>query len=212
MILDISKAARQICLKAPIIPVLVVENVADAVPLAKALIAGGLPVLEVTLRTDAALDVIREMATCEGAIVGAGTLLSAEDFHAAKEAGAQFGVSPGITNTLIDAAKSTEMPLLPGASTASEVMSLLEAGFDMLKFFPAEANGGVSSLKSLASPLPSANFCPTGGVNTANVKDYLALPNVVCAGGSWMAPKAMIDNGEWDGIENLAREAVALAT
>ena len=211
MILDISKAAREICLKAPIIPVLVVENAADAVPLAKALIAGGLPVLEVTLRTDAALDVIREMATCDGAIVGAGTLLSPEDFDAAKAAGAQFAVSPGITDNLIDAAKRTKLPLLPGASTASEVMSLLEAGLDMLKFFPAEANGGVSALKSLASPLPAASFCPTGGVNTANVKDYLALPNVVCAGGSWMAPKALIDKGDWAAIEALARDAKALA-
>lgn len=211
MILDISKTARQICLKAPIIPVLVVENVDDAVPLAKALIAGGLPVLEVTLRTNAALDVIRAMASCDGAIVGAGTLLTPEDFHAAKEAGAQFGVSPGITDTLVEAAKATNLPLLPGASTASEVMALLEAGFDMLKFFPAEANGGVSALKSLGSPLPKASFCPTGGVNPANAKDYLALSNVVCAGGSWMAPQAMIDNGEWDAIEKLARESVALA-
>lgn len=211
MILDISKAAREICMKAPIIPVLVVEDVDDAVPLAKALIAGGLPVLEVTLRTEAALDVIREMAKCDGAYVGAGTLLTPEDFEAAKGAGAQFGVSPGVTDTLIEAAKKTSLPLLPGACTASEVMNLLEAGFDMLKFFPAESNGGVSALKSLAAPLPKANFCPTGGVNPANVKDYLGLPNVVCAGGSWMAPKNMVQAGDWAGIEKLAREAVALA-
>lgn len=205
-----SAAARKICGLAPIVPVLVVHDVAHARPLAQALVAGGLPALEVTLRTPSALDVIAEMATVEGGVVGAGTLLSAEDIARAKAAGAQFGVSPGATSALLDAFEAAEMPCLPGAATASEAMALLERGYDMLKFFPAEASGGAPALKSLASPLPQISFCPTGGVSPQNAQSYLSLPNVVCAGGSWVAPEALIRAGDWDGITALARAASQL--
>lgn len=205
-----SARAREICRLAPIVPVLVVENVSDARPLAQALVAGGLPALEVTLRTPAALDVIAEMAKVSGGVVGAGTLLTPDDVRKAKAAGAQFGVSPGATDTLLAACEAEDLPLLPGAATASEAMALLERGYDMLKFFPAEASGGAKALGSLASPLPQISFCPTGGVNPGNAGDYLSLPNVICAGGSWVAPKAMVQSGDWAGIETLARDAAKL--
>ncbi|MBD3664038.1 bifunctional 4-hydroxy-2-oxoglutarate aldolase/2-dehydro-3-deoxy-phosphogluconate aldolase [Sulfitobacter aestuariivivens] len=205
-----SAAAREICELAPIVPVLVVHDVAHARPLAEALVAGGLPALEVTLRTDAALDVIAEMAQVPGGVVGAGTLLSPQDVRRAKQAGARFGVAPGATEMLLDACEAEGLPTLPGAATASEAMALLERGYDMLKFFPAEAAGGVPFLKSLASPLPQIGFCPTGGVSMANAEHYLSLPNVVCAGGSWVAPKAMMEAGDWDGITALAKAACAL--
>ncbi|WP_147110558.1 bifunctional 4-hydroxy-2-oxoglutarate aldolase/2-dehydro-3-deoxy-phosphogluconate aldolase [Tateyamaria sp. syn59] len=202
--------AREICELAPIVPVLVVDDVAHAVPLAEALVAGGLPALEVTLRTDAALDVIAAMSKVEGGVVGAGTLVTPDDVKAAKEAGAQFGVSPGATEALIAACEAEELPLLPGAATASEAMSLYERGYDMLKFFPAEASGGAPALKAIGAPLPQISFCPTGGVNMANAESYLSLPNVVCAGGSWVAPKDKVLAGDWAGIEALACEAAAL--
>lgn len=205
-----SKAAREICALAPIIPVLVVHDVAHARPLAEALVAGGLPALEVTLRTPVALDVIAEMAKVAGGVVGAGTLLTADDVARAKDAGAQFGVSPGATDKLLEACMGADLPILPGAVTASEAMALLERGFDMLKFFPAEAAGGVPALKSLASPLPQISFCPTGGVSPTNAESYLKLPNVACAGGSWVAPDAMIKAGDWAGITALAKAASAL--
>jgi 2-dehydro-3-deoxyphosphogluconate aldolase/(4S)-4-hydroxy-2-oxoglutarate aldolase len=205
-----SKSAREIALLAPIIPVLVVEDVAHAAPLAQALVNGGLPALEVTLRTSAALDVIAAMAQVPGGVVGAGTLLTPEDVRAAKAAGAKFGVSPGATDTLIAACVAEELPLLPGAATASEAMSLLEKGYDMLKFFPAEAAGGAAMLKSLGGPLPQISFCPTGGVSPENAPRYLSLPNVLCAGGSWVAPRDLVEAGDWDAIEALAREAAAL--
>lgn len=205
-----SKSAREIALLAPIIPVLVVEDVAHAAPLAQALVNGGLPALEVTLRTSAALDVIAAMAQVPGVVVGAGTLLTPEDVRAAKAAGAKFGVSPGATDTLIAACVAEELPLLPGAATASEAMSLLEKGYDMLKFFPAEAAGGAAMLKSLGGPLPQISFCPTGGVSPENGPRYLSLPNVLCAGGSWVAPRDLVEAGDWDAIEALAREAAAL--
>ena len=206
-----SKKAREICALAPIIPVLVVHDVAHARPLAEALVAGGLPALEVTLRTPVALEVIAEMAKVDGGIVGAGTLLTAEDVSRAKDAGATFGVSPGSTDMLLQACMDLDMPILPGAVTASEAMSLLERGFDMLKFFPAEAAGGVPALKSLASPLPQISFCPTGGVSPTNAESYLKLPNVICVGGSWVAPDAMIQAGDWAGITALAKAASALS-
>jgi 2-dehydro-3-deoxyphosphogluconate aldolase/(4S)-4-hydroxy-2-oxoglutarate aldolase len=196
---------------APIVPVLVVHDVSHARPLAEALVAGGLPALEVTLRTEAALDVIAEMAKVDGGVVGAGTLLTPDDVTRAKAAGAQFGVSPGATDRLLDACEAAGLPTLPGAATASEAMALLERGYDMLKFFPAEASGGAPALKSLASPLPQISFCPTGGVSSANADSYLKLPNVVCAGGSWVAPDALIRAGDWAGITELARAAAALA-
>ena len=205
-----TQRTREICGLAPIVPVLVVDDAAQARPLAEALVAGGLPALEVTLRTPAALDAIRAMAQVPGGVVGAGTLVTPEDVRAAKEAGAQFGVSPGATDTLIAACEAEGLPLLPGAATASEAMRLLEKGYDMLKFFPAEASGGAPALKAIGAPLPQITFCPTGGVSPANAKDYLSLSNVVCAGGSWVAPKQMVVNGDWAGIEALAREASKL--
>lgn len=207
---EASAQARKICNAAPIVPVLVVEDVAHAKPLAEALVAGGLPALEVTLRTPAALDVIRAMADVPGGMVGAGTLLTPDDVKAAKDAGATFGVSPGATDTLLAACEVEELPLLPGAASASEAMALLERGYNMLKFFPAEAAGGAKFLGSLASPLPQISFCPTGGVNPQNATDYLSLANVVCAGGSWVAPSKLVKEGAWDQIEALAREASQL--
>jgi 2-dehydro-3-deoxyphosphogluconate aldolase/(4S)-4-hydroxy-2-oxoglutarate aldolase len=205
-----SEATRAIAARAPIIPVLVVEDAATARPLAEALVAGGLPALEVTLRTPAALDAIRAMAEVPGGIVGAGTLLTPEDVRAAKAAGAQFGVSPGATPRLIEACIAEQLPLLPGAATATEVMTLFEQGYDMLKFFPAEAAGGAPALKAIGAPILQVSFCPTGGVSPANAMDYLSLPNVICAGGSWVAPAKSVAAGDWDGIEALARDAAAL--
>lgn len=207
---DASAAARDICNAAPIVPVLVVKDAAHAKPLAEALVAGGLPALEVTLRTPAALDVIRAMAEVPGGMVGAGTLLTPADVKAAKEAGATFGVSPGATDILLEACEAEGLPLLPGAASASEAMALLERGYDMLKFFPAEAAGGAKFVGSLASPLPQISFCPTGGVNPQNAPDYLKLANVVCAGGSWVAPSDLVQSGAWDQIEALASEAAKL--
>ena len=206
-----SAATREIASCAPIIPVLVLDDAASAAALAHALVAGGLPALEVTLRTPAALDAIRAMANVAGGIVGAGTLLSPDDIHTAKYAGARFGVSPGTTPRLIAASIEIGLPLLPGAATASEVMALWEQGYDMMKFFPAEAAGGAPALKAIGAPIPQVSFCPTGGITPANAPSYLALPNVICAGGSWVAPKDMIASGDWAGITALAAAAAALA-
>ncbi len=208
---DASKRAREICALAPIIPVLVVNDVSHAKPLASALVAGGLPALEVTLRTPAALEVIREMSKVPGGIVGAGTLITPEDVRAAKAAGATFGVSPGATDALLAACEAEDLPLLAGAATASEAMWLLERGYDMLKFFPAEASGGAPALKAIGGPLPQISFCPTGGVSPENASTYLSLPNVICAGGSWVAPVALIEQGSWAEIEELARDASMLS-
>ncbi|WP_299191193.1 bifunctional 4-hydroxy-2-oxoglutarate aldolase/2-dehydro-3-deoxy-phosphogluconate aldolase [uncultured Litoreibacter sp.] len=205
-----SQDALKICQLAPIVPVLVVDDAKDAGPLAKALVAGGLPALEVTLRTPAALGAIAEMAKVQGGVVGAGTLLTPQDVVNAKEAGATFGVSPGATDMLLDACEDADLPLLPGAATASEAMRLLERGYSVLKFFPAEASGGAPALKGIGAPIPQISFCPTGGVSMKNANDYLSLPNVVCAGGSWVAPKNLVTAGDWGGIEALAREAAAL--
>jgi len=202
--------AWEICNLAPIIPVLVVDNVAQARPLAEALVAGGLPVLEVTLRTPAALDVIAAMADVEGGVVGAGTLVTPDDVAAAKAAGAEFGVSPGTTDALIAACEAEELPLLPGAATATEAMALYERGYDMLKFFPAQASGGAAKLKAIAGPLPQISFCPTGGITPANAESYLSLPNVICAGGSWVAPRDLVETGDWSAIKALAQAAAAL--
>ena len=205
-----SVETRNVCELAPVVPVLVVENAGIAAPLAAALIAGGLPALEVTLRTEAAIDVIREMAAVEGGVVGAGTLLTSQDVEQAKEAGARFGVSPGATDRLIDACVANELPLLPGSATATEAMYLLERGYSMQKFFPAEANGGAPALKAIGAPIPQVTFCPTGGVSLKNIKDYLALSNTACVGGSWVAPKELVAAKDWDGITALAKEAAAL--
>lgn len=208
---EASKQTAATCELAPVVPVLTVESLDTAVPLARALVAGGLPALEVTLRTPCALDAIRAMVEVAGGVVGAGTLLTPADVKAAKAAGARFGVSPGATDALLDAAEEHGLPLLPGAATASEAMRLLERGYTVLKFFPAEASGGAPALKAFAGPLPQIRFCPTGGVSLSNVKDYLKLPNTICVGGSWVAPADKIASGDWAGIETLAREAAALA-
>jgi 2-dehydro-3-deoxyphosphogluconate aldolase/(4S)-4-hydroxy-2-oxoglutarate aldolase len=207
---EASKRAREICAMAPIVPVLVVTDVAHARPLAEALVAGGLPALEVTLRTPAALAVIAEMAKVPGGVVGAGTLITPADVKAAKAAGATFGVSPGATDELLAACEAEDLPLLPGAATATEAMKLLARGYDMLKFFPAEASGGAPALKAIGAPLPQIAFCPTGGVSLGNAASYLSLPNVVCAGGSWVAPTDKVQAGDWSGIEALARDSAAL--
>lgn len=207
---QISLRTRQLCAMAPVIPVLVVEDATQAAPLAQALVAGGLPVLEVTLRTPAALEAIAAVSKVKGAIVGAGTVLTPEDALAARAAGAQFAVSPGSTPRLLEACEALDLPLLPGAVTATEAMLLLERGYDMLKFFPAEASGGIAILKALAGPLPNVSFCPTGGVSLANAGDYLRLPNTVCVGGSWVAPDDAIDARDWERITGLARDACRL--
>lgn len=207
---DASAFTREICALASIVPVLEVEDVASARSLAEALVAGGLPALEVTLRTPAALDVVTAMAVVKGSHVGAGTLVTREDVRAAKAAGATFGVSPGTTDELLAACEEEELPLLPGAATASEAMRLLARGYDMLKFFPAETSGGAPALKAIGAPLPQITFCPTGGINPANARSYLDLPNVLCAGGSWVAPKDKIQSGDWADIETLARKAALL--
>jgi 2-dehydro-3-deoxyphosphogluconate aldolase/(4S)-4-hydroxy-2-oxoglutarate aldolase len=205
-----SRHAAEICALAPVVPVLVVDDVAHAAALARALIAGGLPALEVTLRTPAALDVIRAMADVPGGVVGAGTLLTPADVKAAKAAGAKFGVSPGATDRLVGACEDEGLPLLPGAATATEVMILLEKGYTVQKFFPAEASGGAPALKAIGAPIPQVRFCPTGGIGPKNVGDYLSLTNTLCVGGSWVAPKDMVEAGHWAGIEALARTAAAL--
>ncbi|KAJ54564.1 keto-deoxy-phosphogluconate aldolase [Actibacterium mucosum KCTC 23349] len=207
---EASVKTKAVCDLAPVIPVLVVEDPATARPLAEALVKGGLPVLEVTLRTDAALEVIAEMAKVDGGVVGAGTLLTSDDVEKAKAAGATFGVSPGSTPRLMDACEANDLPTLPGAASATEAMALLERGYTVQKFFPAEAAGGAKLLKSLASPLPQIRFCPTGGVSLSNATDYLSLPNTLCVGGSWVAPANLVKAGDWDGITKLAAEAAAL--
>ncbi|MBU2890668.1 bifunctional 4-hydroxy-2-oxoglutarate aldolase/2-dehydro-3-deoxy-phosphogluconate aldolase [Celeribacter halophilus] len=207
---DASLKCAEVCGLAPVVPVLVVNDVAHARPLAEALVAGGLPALEVTLRTPVALDVIREMAQVEGGVVGAGTLLTPEDVKNAVAAGAKFGVSPGATDTLLDACEAADLPLLAGTSTASDVMRLLERGYTVAKFFPAEANGGAPALKAIGAPLPQMKFCPTGGVSLKNANDYLSLSNTLCVGGSWVAPAGLVEKGDWKAIEELAREAAAL--
>ncbi|MFD2741130.1 bifunctional 4-hydroxy-2-oxoglutarate aldolase/2-dehydro-3-deoxy-phosphogluconate aldolase [Sulfitobacter aestuarii] len=207
---DASQRTREICALAPIIPVLVIEDVTHARALAEALVAGGLPALEVTLRTPTALEAIRAMSEVVGGHVGAGTLIAPEDVRAAKAAGATFGVSPGATDELLAACEEEDLPLLPGAATATEAMRLLARGYDMLKFFPAEASGGVPALKAIGAPLPQVTFCPTGGVNPANAGSYLALSNVLCAGGSWVAPADLVAAENWAAIETLARDATDL--
>ncbi|RVT85190.1 bifunctional 4-hydroxy-2-oxoglutarate aldolase/2-dehydro-3-deoxy-phosphogluconate aldolase [Rhodobacteraceae bacterium CCMM004] len=208
---DAAARTADLCRLAPVVPVLVIDDAGRAADLARALVAGGLPVLEVTLRTPAALDAIRAMAEVPGGAVGAGTLLSPEDVRAAKAAGATFGVSPGATDALLDACEAEDLPLLPGAATATEAMRLLDRGYATQKFFPAEASGGVPALRAIGAPIPQVRFCPTGGVSLSNARDYLALDNTLCVGGSWVAPKDKVAAGDWAGIEALAREAAALS-
>ncbi len=192
---------------APVIPVLVVDDVAHAIPLAQALVAGGLPVLEVTLRTAAALDVIRAMASVPGAVVGAGTVLSAQDLALAADAGARFIVSPGLSEPLGAAARASGLPFLPGVATASDIIRALDQGFNRLKFFPATASGGLPALKAMASVFGAVRFCPTGGITEASAPDWLAEPAVACVGGSWIAKRGEPD---WATITARAGAAAAL--
>ncbi|MCP8939591.1 bifunctional 4-hydroxy-2-oxoglutarate aldolase/2-dehydro-3-deoxy-phosphogluconate aldolase [Alsobacter sp. SYSU M60028] len=196
---------------APVVPVITVDHPAQAVEMATALVAGGLPVLEVTLRTDSALEAIEAMARhVPGAVVGAGTVLTPSQVSEAASAGARFLVSPGATTKLAEAAARGPAPLLPGVATASEAMAMAEMGHHVLKFFPAEAAGGVAYLKSLAAPLPHLTFCPTGGIDAAKARAYLALPNVACVGGSWVLPAAAVKAGDWATVTRLSREAAGL--
>lgn len=203
-------ALRQTLSIAPVIPVIVLDDVAKARPLAEALVAGGLRVLEVTLRTPNALKVIEEMAKVEGAIVGSGTVRTSLQMGHSVDAGCQFMVSPGASPRLLEAAEAHAIPLLPGIGTPTEAMTASEHGYSFLKFFPAEALGGAKVLKAYASPLSDITFCPTGGIDLEKAKSYLALPNVICVGGSWVMPADAIEAGDWGRIEALSRDAAAL--
>jgi len=206
----VSKSIAQIVAIAPVIPVLVLEDAESALLVGEALIEGGLPVLEITLRTPAALECIRVLSRLKGAVVGAGTVLSPEQLKTSMDAGASFAVSPGVTPRLIEAAVRARVPYLPGVATASEAMALTELGLTHFKFFPAEALGGTKHLASLASPLPHIRFCPTGGITQENAKNWLSLPNVCCVGGSWVAPADAVHARDTKRITSLAREAAAL--
>ncbi|WAP69254.1 2-dehydro-3-deoxy-phosphogluconate aldolase [Jiella pelagia] len=195
----------------PVVPVVAVGSAAEGVSLARALVAGGIGSIEVTLRTPAAIEAIRAIkAEVPEMVCGAGTILTPRQFADAERAGAEFIVSPGATVEILDAARDSDVPLLPGSATPSEMMAMLQEGYEILKFFPAEQIGGAALLKSLAPVIPQLKFCPTGGVSMKNVNDYLSLPNVLCVGGSWLAPKDKVAAGDWAGIEALAREAAAL--
>lgn len=195
----------------PVIPVLEFHSVDEALHVSEALVTGGLPLLEITLRTPVALEAIRAVAAAlPQACVGAGTVLNVEQLHAVRDAGAQFAVSPGLTPALAEGARGAGISLLPGVATASEAMAALDAGFTFLKFFPAQAAGGVPMLKSLGGPLPQLRFCPTGGIDAALAPSYLALPNVVCVGGSWVVPRDAVAGGDWGRIRALAEQARAL--
>jgi 2-dehydro-3-deoxyphosphogluconate aldolase/(4S)-4-hydroxy-2-oxoglutarate aldolase len=193
----------------PVVPVLVIEKVEDALPIAKALIAGGINVLEVTLRTSAALEVIETIAReLPEAYIGAGTVTNREQLQAVTDAGAKFAISPGLTADLLKAGQEGSIALIPGISNISDLMKAKDAGYDHLKFFPAEAAGGVKALKSIGGPFPDIVFCPTGGISPGNYQEYLALPNVKCVGGSWVAPGDAIENKEWQVLTDLAKKAI----
>ncbi|MEF3077149.1 bifunctional 4-hydroxy-2-oxoglutarate aldolase/2-dehydro-3-deoxy-phosphogluconate aldolase [Methylobacter sp. Wu1] len=202
---------KDIMYTSPVVPVMVINKLEHAVPLAHALVEGGLKVLEITLRTPIALDAIKRIkAEVPGAIVGAGTVINVDTLRKAIDAGSEFIVSPGVTESLIDAAIKSGVPILPGVISPSEVMRLMEKGITEMKFFPAEAAGGIPMLKSIGGPLPQVTFCPTGGISLKNAADYLALSNVACIGGSWMAPADLVDKEDWDEIKRRATEAAAL--
>lgn len=202
---DKNKDLENLLTRAPVIPVLAIDDPGIAVELAQALVAGGLPVIEVTLRSPRAAEVLQKMAAVKGAMVGAGTVLGADQAAKAAQSGAKFLVSPGATSKLLDAAETMPIPLLPGAATSSDIMQLVERGYRFLKFFPAEAMGGVGTLKSFAGPFPQVKFCPTGGIDAEKAKNYLALPNVVCVGGSFVAPETLIAARNWAKIIELAK-------
>ena len=202
---------REIVELVPVIPVLTIFELGHAVPLARALVAGGLQVMEITLRTPVALSAIEAIRKAvPDAVIGAGTLTRARDFAAAERVGAQFGVTPGLTPELVAASRGARFPLLPGVMTPTELITARNAGFDVLKFFPAELAGGLGMLQALSAPFSEILFCPTGGITRVNAPNYLALPNVVCVGGSWIAPRAILAAGDWAGIELLARDAASL--
>jgi len=201
---------RELMNLAPVIPVIVVNDISTAVPLAESLVAGGLPVLEVTLRTPQAMDAMRAMQSVKGAVVGVGTALNAQHLAESKAAGAAFAVSPGFTEELGKAATDLSLPLLPGIANSADIMRAHAMGYTELKFFPASQAGGPNMLKALGGPFVDAVFCPTGGVSINNANDYLSLPNVLCVGGSWVAPKDKVAAGDWAGIEELARVAAQL--
>jgi 2-dehydro-3-deoxyphosphogluconate aldolase/(4S)-4-hydroxy-2-oxoglutarate aldolase len=205
-----ANAIRSILTLAPVVPVIILDDVSKARPLAEALVAGGLPILEVTLRTPNALKVMEEMAKVTGAIVGSGTVRNEVHMRASVDVGCRFMVSPGASPRLLDAADDVSIPLLPGIGTPTEAMAAAERGYSFLKFFPAEALGGAPVLKAFASPLPDITFCPTGGIDVIKAKTYLALPNVISVGGSWIMPNDAIESGDFARIEALAREASAL--
>ena len=208
---DKQQALAQYLVLAPVVPVVVIDDAAQAVPLARALVAGGIRAIEITLRTPAALAAVRAIAAeVEGAVVGVGTVLTPEQLLAAGRAGARFAVSPGASPNLLAAAQDSALPWLPGAATASEAMTLREHGYRHLKFFPAESSGGVAALRALAGPLPDLHYCATGGIGLHNARDYLALANAIAVGGSWLTPNERVANGDWTGITQLAREAAAL--
>ena len=199
---------EKILASAPVVPVVVIEKLEDAAPLARALYNGGLKALEITLRTPIAAEAVKLMkAEVPEAYVGTGTVVDKASFNASVEAGADFMVSPGVSDELLALAKESTIPFLPGAATPSEVMNLAAHGFKFLKVFPAEAAGGAAMLKSIGGPLPDITFCPTGGISLATAPDYLALNNVICVGGTWMLDKQLIENKDWQAIETLARQA-----
>jgi len=205
-------APKTVLTQGPVMPVMVIKDLSTAVPLAKALVAGGIRVLEITLRTPVALEAIRQITyEVEGAIVGAGTILNPTQLNAAEEAGAVFAISPGLTPTLLQAAIDGNIALIPGISSLSELMLGLEYGLDHFKFFPAENAGGVPMLKAIQGPIPQATFCPTGGISPDNYLNYLALDNVACVGGSWLAPAEALKNKDWQRITDLAKEAIVKA-
>ena len=194
----------------PIVPVLVINNVADALPIAEALLTAGVKVLEVTLRTPAALDVISAIAReLPEAIIGSGTVTNRQQLQQSYDAGAKFAISPGLTKDLLQAGNEANIALIPGISSISELMDGADYGYDHLKFFPAEASGGVNAIKSIGGPFPDIRFCPTGGINLNNVRDYLALPNVVCCGGSWLVSNDIVENKNWSEITRLANQVLA---
>ncbi len=202
--------AHDILRQAPVVPVLTIRDLKQAVPLAQALVDGGVPVLEVTLRTDAGLPSIRAIAEAvPNALVGAGTVLNGEDFAQAVAAGSRFIVTPGLTTSILEAAKGSPVPLIPGVATISELMRARDEGLSCLKFFPAEASGGAAALRAFAGPVSDVHFCPTGGIDLNNLEQYLRLPSVLTVGGSWLTPQDAVDSGDWDRIRSLAREACA---
>lgn len=202
-------APKDLFAMGPIVPVLVIKKVEDALPIAEALLEGGLKVLEVTLRTPAALDVINEIATkLPEAIVGSGTVTNRELLQRSADAGSKFAISPGLTKDLLQAGNESDTALIPGISSISELMDAIDYGYDHVKFFPAEASGGVKAIQSIGGPFPDIRFCPTGGINLNNVRNYLALPNVACCGGSWLVSDALVEQKNWAEITKLTKEAL----